>query len=388
MAGLRVLLTNNSLASRAGTQLYARDVAMGLLRRGFRPALYSTDLGEVAREIRAAGIPVVDHPASLDAAPDVIHGQHHLETMTALLQFPGVPAVFFSHNAVGRHDVAPRFPRILRYVAVDELNRERLASEPGVSADRIRVVLNFVDMARFLPRGPLPRKPRRALVFSNKASDSNFLEPVRRACAGTGLSLDIIGEGVGRPTACPETILGTYDIVFAKGRCALEAMAVGTAVVLCDLAGLGPMVTAGEFERLRSFNFGRQVLADPIGEEGLARAIAQYDPLDAAEVSRRIRASADIETALDQLIAIYTEAVEEARSAHWDLPAEDRAAADYLRRWGGFLQDRAELSRYKRELLRIQRSATWRVRSGLLRVPGLAALYRALAGTPRPPREK
>lgn len=392
MAGLRVLLTNISLASRAGTELYVRDVAAGLLRRGLQPSVYSTDLGEVAEEIRAAGIPVVGDLADLDAAPDVIHGQHHLETMTALLHFPGVPAVFFSHNGVAWHDIPPQFPRILRYVAVDELNRERLEAEPGVSPARVRVVLNFVDMARFRPRDPLPHRPRRALVFSNNANEGTFLDPVRRACARTGLSLEVVGEGVGRPAARPETILGRYDIVFAKGRCALEAMAVGAAVVLCDVAGQGPMVTTGDFERLRRFNFGRKVLTEHVREEGLVRAIERYDPQDAAEVSRRIRASADVETALDQLTAIYAEAVAEARSTQWDLVAEDRAAAAYLRRWGALLGDRAELSRFREELRRIEGSATWRGRSRLLRVPGVAALYRALAGTSRlfsrPPREK
>ena len=40
------------------------------------------------------------------------------------------------------------------------------------------------------------------------------------------------------------TLTGDYDLVFAKARCALEAMAVGAAVVLCDTHGLGPMVTS------------------------------------------------------------------------------------------------------------------------------------------------
>jgi hypothetical protein len=393
MAGLRVLLTNISLASRAGTELYVRDVAMGLLRRGLHPSVYSTEFGEIANEIREAGIQVVDHPAALETMPDVIHGHHHLETMTALLNCPGVPAVFFSHDALAWHDIAPEFPRILRYVAVDELNRERLAGEPGVREDRIRVVLNFVDLTRFLPRSPLPRRPRRALVFSNNANEGTFLGPVREACARTGLALDVFGAGVGRSVARPEDLLGGYDIVFAKGRCALEAMAVGAAVVLCDLEGLGPMVTTGEFERLRRFNFGRRVLSEPVREEGLIRAIERYDPGDAAEVSQRVRASADLETALDQLIAVYAEAVEEARVTEgWDLQAEDRAAAAYLRRWGALLRERAELGRFRAELARIQGSATWRARTRLLRVPGVAQLYGALSRwlrlVPRPPREK
>ena len=34
-----------------------------------------------------------------------------------------------------------------------------------------------------------------------------------------------------------------YDIVFAKARAAIEAMAVGAAVIVCDFDGVGPMVS-------------------------------------------------------------------------------------------------------------------------------------------------
>ena len=96
--GLRILITNNALAGRAGTELYVRDVALSLLARGHRPVAYSATLGEVAQELRAATIPVIDDLNSMSVAPDIIHGQHHLETMTALLRFPGVPAVYFCHG--------------------------------------------------------------------------------------------------------------------------------------------------------------------------------------------------------------------------------------------------------------------------------------------------
>ena len=51
--------------------------------------------------------------------------------------------------------------------------------------------------------------------------------------------------------AQPERVLGRYDIVFAKAKAAMEAMAVGAAVVLCDFGGVGPMVTWADFDRLR-----------------------------------------------------------------------------------------------------------------------------------------
>ena len=49
---MRVLLTNNTLAQRGGSELYVRDVAIELMRRGHQPVAYSTLLGEVAEEFR------------------------------------------------------------------------------------------------------------------------------------------------------------------------------------------------------------------------------------------------------------------------------------------------------------------------------------------------
>jgi hypothetical protein len=48
---MRVLITNNTLASRAGSELYVRDVALGLLNRGHKPIAYSTELGAAPREL-------------------------------------------------------------------------------------------------------------------------------------------------------------------------------------------------------------------------------------------------------------------------------------------------------------------------------------------------
>ena len=94
---MKILLTNGRFARRGGTELYLKDVALGLQKRGHMPFIYSPTLGEVAKELRAAVIPVVDDLKKLSVVPDVIHGQHHMEAMTALLHFSGVPAVYFCH---------------------------------------------------------------------------------------------------------------------------------------------------------------------------------------------------------------------------------------------------------------------------------------------------
>src|SRR5262249_52888507 len=151
----------------------------------------------------------------------------HVETMTALLRFPNTPAVFFCHGWIPWEETPPKHPRILRFVAVDETCRDRLACESGVAEERVSVVLNSVDMDQFVPRAPLPLKPERALVFSNGASESTHVGAVREACRRRRLALDVVGAESGNVSTKPHELLRQYDIVFAKARCALEALAVG-----------------------------------------------------------------------------------------------------------------------------------------------------------------
>ena len=331
MSGLKILITNNTLAGRAGSELYARDTAVELLKRGHTPVAYSTVLGEVALELQAARVAVVDDLNKLAAAPDLIHGQQHMELMTALLHFPQVPAIQFIHNSISWYEKPIHFPRILRYVAVDHACRDLLL-EHGIPEVRIRVLLNFVDLSRFrVRRRPLSATPQRALLFSNYASEETHLPAIREACARAQIRLDVVGSQT-NTTSQPEEILGEYDLVFAKARSALEAMAVGTAVVLCDYEGSGPMVNTANFAALRPLNFGRRTLSGPLEAEAILAEIRRYDPDDALKVSRMVRASAGHEPVIDELTNLYEEVMREfKKNGNVDKPLEDRAAAAYLR---------------------------------------------------------
>jgi hypothetical protein len=217
----------------------------------------------------------------------------------------------------------------------------------------------------------LPAKPARALIFSNGASESTHVGAVREACRRRGLTLDVIGADSGNVSLRPQDVLGQYDIVFAKARCALEALAVGTAVVLCDKVGAGPMVTTGDMDRLRRLNFGVRTLQERVNAEVLEREIARYDPEDAGEVSRRIRTDAGRKDNIDQIVAIYHEVIREFdETPHRDLDAEARAEAQYLR----------ELSaHYEHERRVLLNSNTYRLRQRLLNLPLAGSLARSLA---------
>jgi len=148
-----------------------------------------------------------------------------------------------------------------------------------------------------------------------------------------GLDLDVLGDLAGNSTAAPESILPRYDLVFAKARCALEAMAVGSAVVLCDFAGAGPMVSSEDFGPLRAMNFGAGALLNPLQPAYIRAEIARYNAADASRVSQQVRQEAGLEAATRRWIALYAEVIEEFSRSQPDREGELRAMAVYLRKW-------------------------------------------------------
>jgi glycosyl transferase family 4 len=411
MRSLRVLITNNTLSVRCGSELYVRDLAIALLRLGHRPVAYSRTLGSVANDLRLATIPVVDDLSQVGEPPDLVHGHHNLETMTALLHFPATPAVFVCHGSMPWEEAPPPSPRIGRYIAVDEACRDRLVFQHGVARDRIELIPNFVDLERFRPRSALPERPARALVFSNHATDGTSLPAIRAACEAESIEVDVAGSGAGRVLDRPEDVLGNYDIVFARARAALEAMAAGTAVIACDFPGLGGFITLERFDEWRRLNFGLRCLRRPLEVDAIRSEIHAYDPAIAAAVSNRVRCEAGLDTAVKRILTIYLQVVEEWQAApSVDPVAESTATAMYLRQLeprvkghdGALsklldelatdrqaLEDRCEAAERERTALRaeideIRRLRSYRLRGWLLQWPALVSLYRSLSGR-RPP---
>ncbi|HSK75109.1 MAG TPA: glycosyltransferase [Thermoanaerobaculia bacterium] len=396
-SALRVLITCRELARRGGTQLYTRDLAEVLRGMGHSPVVFSPRLGEVGEELRGRGVAVIDSLDRLGEPPDVIHGQHHLEAMTAMLRFPTVPALFVCHGWLPWEEAPPRFPSLLFYVAVDSLRRDRLVLEHGVSESRVAVIPNFVDLDRFRPRPPLPPRPRRAVLLSNQAAAHTFLPVVERVCAEAGMELSVAGFAAGRPVARPEELLASADLVFARGRTALEAMAVGAAVILCDVEGCGPLVDSGNFAALRDLNFGMGALTPPVDPERLRVEIARYDPEETARVRDRVRREAGRTEAVARLVDLYRELVDAApglageeyaaecleaasRYVDWIGPRLEAVAARLAAAGAGLAAAEARLEDTAAALNALERSPFSRLRKRRLGLRPLVAAWRALKG--------
>ncbi len=306
---LRILITNNTLAKPAGTELSALDYAAALRSRGHEVAAFSQHLGEIAERMRARDVLVADDPGSLPWRPQVIHGHHEWEATIAALRFPDVPVVSFCRGPHLWQEAPCLAPNAVLWAAVDEACRKRLIEKHGIAADKTELALNGIDLSRFQPRQPLPAKPAKALVFSNYASEENILPAIREACQAAGIELAAMGAAAGASHPQPEQVIGGFDIVFAKGKAALESLAAGCAVIVCDCDGIGPMVTVKNFEEARRQSFGTPCMTSPVTAAEASKRLAAYDAADAARVSAAVRSTCSLEATVDRLEQIYQRAI-------------------------------------------------------------------------------
>ena len=305
---LRVLITNLFVANFSGSETVVELLADALRRAGHAPMIFAPTLGPQAERMQARGHVVVDRLTLLPQRPDVMHLQHITPALMALVAFPDVPAVFTCHSATIELEAPRLHPQIRRYVAVDDFCRA-LCVRRDIAEDRLSVILNAVDLRRFNARPPLPPKPKAALMLTKTFEQQNL---VRSACAKAGLTLDELGPATKEMSDQLEKILPRYDIVFATARMALEAAAVGCAVVVADGRGFAGMLRTENLKAWRRLNFGAGLLTAPVTAAALDVAIAAYDAANAAAVCRRLRAEASADDYAAAYLQLYTQAIGEA----------------------------------------------------------------------------
>lgn len=338
---MKILITNNALKTRSGSELYAKEVAEELLKRGHDVIVYSNIFGDLAKTMKKEGTRIVDDLKKIPSSwfPDIIHGQHHLETMTAIAYFPDSPVVYFCHGWRPWQEKPPIHPNILAYATVD-LKTLKFMTENRVVKNKIKLLYNFVDLDRFKQRKRLPKKPKKALIFSNTVAENNYLSFVRQACERAKIHLDVVGLGVGQVEKKPELILKNYDIVFAFGRSALESLATGCSVIICGLWGVGPMTTLKEMKKLRDLNFGVAAIQSELNVDVLYQEICRYDAEDATLLSKELRKIVGIDSAIDKIERMYAEVFEKYKGIDLKEKERIRSLSIYLRSLSLFVKQK------------------------------------------------
>lgn len=344
---LRVLITNIRLDGRSGTEVFTRNLAAGLRAMGHLPMVYSPQLGDIAHELRQMGIPVLSGIDQIRETPDVIHGHHTLQTGIAATRFPHIPTIFVCHDFMAWHDAPPALENIIRCVAVGDASHDRLTIELGIDPARVTVIENAVDTQRFLPGLPLPETPRKALLM---VKGKGQVEPALAACRSRGIALDTAGPLVGKILPHPEQVFPDYDLVFASGLTAIEAMACLRPVMLCDHRGLAGMVDQDRYPQWRSQNFGLRALIQPLQERCITAELDRYSAFQAMAVGEQVRCECSLDRWIERYLDVYQTAIE-SFSQHAAV-ASGRAVAKHLETWCS-----ATESETGRELLLLKQTA-------------------------------
>ncbi|WP_264565658.1 glycosyltransferase [Flavobacterium sp. N3904] len=306
---MNILITNIVVFEYTGTETYVKELAIELTNRGHSVEIFTFFKGKLAQELIEKGINVTSDLRQLKLTPDIIHAHHNIAALKVLSFFKFTPVVYFIHDRTSAFDYPFRHKNILKYIAVDYNCKERYCIENGFKEKDIEVVYNWANVDRFRLKQKINSHPKKALVFSNYLDENNIYPEIKEACVELGIEIEIIGSLSGNPCTKPEQILSKYDLVFAKAKAAIEAMATGAAVIVCDYRGLGGMVTSSNVKHFRDFNFGMKLMSKEPTKNNLIEEIKKYDSSEIIKVSEYIIKESDFLSVVSRLEVIYTELI-------------------------------------------------------------------------------
>lgn len=351
--------------------MFTIELVRALRERGHEVVVFCPQPGDLANIIYPSGAAVKSRLADIPWQPDIIHGQHHLPTVAALSHFPQVPAIYYCHGWYPWVEKVPVHPRIRQYVMMCGWLVAPVATALDIPKDRITAIPNFVNTKRFSEVRCPPARPRRALLFGKSGLSADESLRLESACLEAGMSLDKIGYEYGNPQERPEAFLQDYDLVFAIGRCAMEAIACGCAVITIVSKQGGELVTPDNFDARIFSNFS-PIYGDSavqIHAEWLESELEKYSPDGTAKVTARLREEHNAHGTVDKIEGIYARAVDDYQMSPNDSAREFAPYLEWLslevdRMWEERLQAQQHRQRSEQlesELSAIRSTAAWKI---------------------------
>ncbi len=273
---MRVVLGIHSLAGNGGTESYVTTVGDHLQRSGHEVWVYSAEDGVVGDAARLLGLRVVTRPESLPEAITAFLVQDSIAALELFALRPEVPQIFVWHSELFDVQVPPQLEGVTTRIVTLYADARRRLDGLAVRAPVVELS-HPVDSDRFKPATPLREHPR-ALTMSNYLVGER-LTLLEGACAEVGIELRTAGgwsqNGL---TSRPEAAFNGADIVFAKGKTAIEAMACGRAVFVYDVFGADGWVTRESYPDLEKKCFGGNLARVEVTHQDLVRELEKYDP--------------------------------------------------------------------------------------------------------------
>lgn len=250
---MRFVLSNFALAASGGSETYLLTVGHQLQRLGHDVVLYAHEVGPFADHARERGVEVVSRAADLPRECDVVVSQDAVVAYELAERFPAALHVFRACSDVYDFELPPQLDGVVDFVVAASDRVARCVEGCAVTAPLLRL-RQPIDIARLVPSAPIRARPRRAVMLGNYAVDHRRAL-FEEAWGRRGVEIARVG-GVAGQSFDVSAALAAADIVIAKGRAALDAMACGRAVYVCDAFGTDGWVTPDSYAALEADNFG------------------------------------------------------------------------------------------------------------------------------------
>lgn len=269
---MRFVLANRLLDRAGGTEVHLLTLAEHLQRLGHEVCLYSPELGPFTDHVGRRGVDVAGELRELPDDCDVVLSQDALVVYDLAERYPTAFHAFRVCGDVFDFQLPPQLDGIVDMIVVLSDRYARLASACADTPPVLRLRVP-IDADRLIPVAPIRQRPRRAVLLGNYPDRD---ELVSEAWGRHGVEVSRIGGAAQRFDLAAS--LADADIVVAKSRAALDAMACGRAVYVCDVFGGDGWVTPSSYAALERDNFAGQATDRVIGLAELERDLADYDP--------------------------------------------------------------------------------------------------------------
>lgn len=351
---------------RGGSELHTLEVVEALAGREHEVVIYAGEIGSLGRDCQKSGIRVVSDPRDCPWTPDVIHGMHRIHALKALMAFPHTPSLLHTHGFVPVLEKPFLHPRIFRYLVVSRGLIKHWSDGLGIPAEKIEFFPNHVDVRKFHCRGTVPNRPARALLFSNGRFTQDQITLLEDVCGAHGMEFEAMGRCVGKQVENPERLIPKFDLVFAVGRSALEAAAVGCGVVPVHGDMAEEMILPENYERFRSQNMAIRILSHKkLSQEWIREQMARWNPDHVAEVTKLVRESASLQAAVARLEVIYDEVVRAQKETPRASPEEEIAAIQTMLQKEAAYEAPKKMRMLQNRIKNIESSWSWKLTSPL-----------------------
>jgi hypothetical protein len=267
---MRFVLANRHLLAAGGTEVHLVTIAEHLQRLGHEVLLFAPELGPFADHARRRGLEVHDNPRELPAACDIVFAQDGIVAPELAQRYPQALMIFRICGDVFDFQLPPQLDGLVDLIVVLSDRYRRLAEACAVKVPVLRLRAP-IDIDRLVPLGTIRERPERAVLLGNYPARD---ELVHEVWGSRGVEVRRVGADAQSYDVA--AAVADADIVVAKARAALDAMACGRAVYVYDVFGGDGWVTPESYPALEADNFAGQATDRIIDAATLADDLGGY----------------------------------------------------------------------------------------------------------------